>query len=83
MNESLLDDFRVQCEWITPRQHTVKELRERFAKRNMEETFTLIGRKIDPTLDDTQAVWCAFEFLCEVHEDYISDAHELMFDKLR
>jgi hypothetical protein len=83
MNESLLDDFRVQCEWITPRLHTIPELRARFTARNCDDTFREIGRKIDPELNDIQAVWCGFEFLCEVHEDYISDRHDLMFDKLR
>lgn len=78
MNESLLDDFRVQCEWIH-KLHPQAELRRRFANRTFDETFAAVGRKLDPAeTDSTQHVWLGFMFLCD--SKYLDDKFYWLFD---
>lgn len=62
------------------RLHPVRELRERFARRDFDETFAAMGKLIDPECETP--VWTGFEYVCAVHEDYISPEHQLIFDKI-
>ena len=70
MDESLLSDFRVQCEWIG-KLHPKDELRERFADRSFDETFEAVGRKLDP--DCPNPIWLGFELLTESR--FLEDKH--------
>lgn len=62
MNESLLGDFRVQVEWVQ-KLHSREELRRRFVERTFEETFLVVGRKLDGF--HPNPIWLGYELLTE------------------
>jgi hypothetical protein len=57
MNESLLDDLKIQVEWVQ-KLHAPDELKRRF-----EETFYAIGKKVDA--EHVNPAWLGFEILVD------------------
>jgi hypothetical protein len=62
MNESLLDDLKIQVEWVQ-KLHGPDELKRRFVDRTFEETFYAIGKKVDA--DHVNPAWLGFEILVD------------------